>query len=291
MKQKKLLDFGQAVGDEAVDIGLSTVLPEVVKTYGDVMVSEGVSIIASEILAAIAPRANSVRLSYKQNRLECNIGIALQKLVDDNQSLANRIAVLEQSLAGQQLLHQSGELLLDNIVDEFQENKVKYSVNGYVNLLYTDDANMDMALMFFKTLSELNDLDIRILQQYDYPVQISSDSELSELDYTQVKYIKEKLVRLGLLRSKNDELTAKNLEMIVKYLQDLDKQSRARKPKDVKVPRFNKIHRTDSYKITSLGRAFLQLISERCDLTNINVEEETNDDEIMDDELDLSMYL
>lgn len=291
MKQKKLLDFGQAVGDEAIDIGLSTVLPEVVKTYGDVMVSEGVSIIASEILAAIAPRANSVRLSYKQNRLERNIGIALQKLVDDNQSLANRIAVLEQSLAGQQLLHQSSELLLDNIVDEFQENKVKYSVNGYVNLLYTDDANMDMALMFFKTLSELNDLDIRILQQYDYPVQISSDSELSELDYTQVKYIKEKLVRLGLLRSKNDELTAKNLEMIVKYLQDLDKQSGARKPKDVKVPRFNTIHRTDSYKITSLGRAFLQLISERCDLTNINVEEEANDDEIMDDELDLSMYL
>ena len=63
-------------------------------------------------------------------------------------------------------IEQITEALLDNIVDEIQEKLVEYNVNGYINLLESDHTNIDLGLMFFKTMSQLNDLDIRILKVY-----------------------------------------------------------------------------------------------------------------------------
>lgn len=49
---------------------------------------------------------------------------------------------------------------------EIQEKMVEYNVNGYINLLKSDHTNIDLGLMFFKTMSQLNNLDIRILKVY-----------------------------------------------------------------------------------------------------------------------------
>lgn len=287
MGEKKLLDLVQATGEETVDITLSTVLPEVVKAYGDIVVSEGVATIAGELVGAICPRLNNIRLSYKQNRLERNVAIMLQRLIDNNQVLSDRITVLEQSMEGKKLINQSGEMLLDNIVDEIQPEKVKYSVNGYVNILQTEDANMDMALMFFKTIAQLNEIDIHILQNYDWRDTSKHDPEpinLSDFDYEHLLYIKEKLLRFGLLRSRNQGLINENQKIIIEYLQKAYKDATSRKPKGVKIPNFKKISRTDSYRITSLGMALLQLISEQCDMSDLTVPNDNNEDDGYDEQ-------
>lgn len=54
--------------------------------------------------------------------------------------------------------------MLENIVDGIQEKMVKYNVNGCINLLKSDNTNDSIGLDVFFMMSQLNDLDIRILK-------------------------------------------------------------------------------------------------------------------------------
>ena len=49
-------------------------------------------------------------------------------------------------------------------------------------------------------------------------------------------------------------------ESMVKYMQDVERESHKSKPKDVKVPKLKKLFGTDSYSITMLGRRYLALM-------------------------------
>lgn len=156
------------------------------------------------------------------------------------------------------------EALLDNIVDEIQEKLVEYNVNGYINLLKSEHTNIDLGLMFFKTMSQLNDLDIRILKVYSnqetYGESIVSICNELNLEHNQIQFIKEKLERFGLLQSRNEEISDDNLNKIIKYLENIKKENRKKNSNDVKVPNLKKVSGTDSYRITSLGRHYLTMI-------------------------------
>lgn len=274
MSKKKILDLVKATGDETVDFVLSNVLPEIVNSYGETLVSEGIANLAGELIGAVCPRINNIRLSYKQNRLERNVSTMLNRLVANQEVLSGRIDELQKTVEGRDFIQQSSEMLLDNIVDEIQSSKVQYSVNGYVNLLQTKNANLDMALMFFKTISELNDIDIRILKTYDWRNQNTTEPITpfnSEFDYDQLRHIKEKLFRFGLLKSKNEELSEQNQKSIIEFLQKFHKDFNSKNPKGVKLPNFKKLQSTDRYSITSLGLALLQLISEQCNMSDLSV--------------------
>lgn len=149
-------------------------------------------------------------------------------------------------------------------MDEIQERMVEYNVNGYINLLKSDHTNIDLGLMFFKTMSQLNDLDIRILKVYsnletDGESIVSICNELN-LEMNQIRFIKEKLERFGLLQSRNEEMNDDNLDRIVKYLEKVKKENRKRNPNDVKVPSLKRVSSSDSYRNTSLGRSYLTMI-------------------------------
>lgn len=274
MSKKKLLDLIKSTGEETVDYAMSDFFPEIVKNYGEIFVSESVASLAGELIGAVCPRINGIRLSYKQNRFERNISTMLNCLIANQEAITARVDKLQKTVEGKNFVQYSNEMLLDNIVDEIQQSKVQYSVNGYVNLLQTENANLDMSLMFFKTISELNDVDIRVLKTYDWRNQNKTEPITpfnSEFDYSQLRYIKEKLFRLGLLKSKNEELSAKNQEIIIDYLQKFNKDITSKNTKGVKLPKFKKLQSADSYSITSLGFALLQLISEQCNMENLNV--------------------
>lgn len=274
MGEKKLLDLVKATGGETGHFALSDVFPQIVKTYGKTLVSEGIANLVGDLVGAVFPRVNSIRLSYKQNRLERNVSTMLNHLVTNQEVLSSRIDELQKTVEGRAFIEQSSEMLLDSIVDEIQPSKVQYSVNGYVNLLQTENANLDMALMFFKTISELNDIDIRVLKNYDWRNSDKTEPITpfnSEFDYDQLRHIKEKLFRFGLLKSKNEELSEQNQKIIIDFLQKFYKDFSSEKPKGVKLPRFKKIQSTDRYSITSLGLALLQLISEQCNMTDLSV--------------------
>lgn len=214
------------------------------------------------IVGSVVPVANNVLLSYKQHRLERNVLNSLRIIQSNQNELEKRMNELLEN--NPTFITQITEALLDNIVDEIQEKLVEYNVNGYINLLKSDHTNIDLGLMFFKTMSQLNDLDIRILKVYsnletDGESIVSICNELN-LEMNQIRFIKEKLERFGLLQSRNEEMNDDNLDRIVKYLEKVKKENRKRNPNDVKVPSLKRVSSSDSYRITSLGRSYLTMI-------------------------------
>ena len=167
------------------------------------MFDKGVGMLACEIVGSVVPVANNVLLSYKQHRLERNVLNALNIIQSRQTELEYRMSNLFEN--NPVFVEQITEALLDNIVDEIQEKMIEYNVNGYINLLKSDHTNIDLGLMFFKTTSQLNDLDIRILKVYSnqetYGESIVSICNELNLEHNQIQFIKEKLERFGLLQS------------------------------------------------------------------------------------------
>lgn len=263
MEKKKVADLYQAVDDEGQKIMVEQLLPDVAKTVGGVLVNESVGALIGGILGAVCPTVNNIRMSYRQNRLERNVNSVLLALLKRQDELEVRIGELQKT--NPKCLRNVTEALLDNTVDEIQEKKIEYNINGYANILNDSEVNEDFSLTFFKTLAQLNELDIRILRCYagymgDGGESVQDICENTGIDYTQVRFVKEKLSRYGLLQSRNEEINDKNMESMVKYMQDVERESHKSKPKDVKVPKLKKLFGTDSYSITMLGRQYLALM-------------------------------
>lgn len=218
--------------------------------------------LACRVVGSVLPVANNIILSFNQHSLERNVLNALNMIQNRQTEIEYRMnELLENNRA---FITQITETLLDNIVDEIQERMVEYNVNGYINLLKSDYTNIDLGLMFFKTISQLNDLDIRILKVYsnlktDDESIVSICNELN-LELNQIRFIKEKLERFGLLQSRNEEMNDDNLDKIVKYLEKVKRENRKKNPNDVKVPGLKRVSASNSYSITPLGRHYLTMI-------------------------------
>lgn len=262
MDQYKLKDLMDATKEEVGKEVVEKLLPAVVQEAGNFLFDKGVGMLVCEIVGSVLPVANNILLSYKQHRLERNVLNALKIVQRRQTGLENRMSNLFEN--NPLYTRQITEALLDNIVDEIQEKSVEYNVNGYINLLKSDHTNIDLGLMFFKTMSQLNDLDIRILKVYsnlgtEGESIVSICNEL-DLELNQIQFIKEKLERFGLLQSRHKEMNDDNLDNIVKYLEKVKRENRKKNPNDVKVPNLKRVSGTDSYRITSLGRHYLTMI-------------------------------
>lgn len=262
MDQCKLEDLMDATKEEVGKELVEKLLPAVIQEAGSFLFDKGVGMLACEMVGSVLPVANNVLLSYKQHRLERNVLNALKIVQNRQTELENRMSNLFEN--NPVFIEQITETLLDNIVDEIQEKLVEYNVNGYINLLKSDHTNIDLGLMFFKTMSQLNDLDIRILKVYsnlgtEGESIVSICNEL-DLEPNQIQFIKEKLERFGLLQSRHEEMNDDNLDNIVKYLEKVKRENRKKNPNDVKVPNLKRVSGTDSYRITSLGRHYLTMI-------------------------------
>lgn len=179
----------------------------------------------------------------------------IKKYLSDKQQL---------QILWQQLTIPYVEMLLDNVVDERQEEKIKWNVNGFINLM-TDDSNENIMQIFFDTLNELTILDVDVLRMFKAYADIDWHDIVEKygINFDQLKLVKEKLVRLGLLIRKNDEARDINIDEIAVFLQKLEKELKKKNPQSVKLSnKVKKISGTESYKITPLGTAFLTSIGE-----------------------------
>ena len=93
-----------------------------------------------------------------------------------------------------------------------------------------------MALMFFKTLTELSDLYIKVLKCFSQEHEENYYTVMQEVDITDMQYrfVKEKLERFGLLQSKTDDIRDANLESLIVYLKEKYKKIKYKKPKPLK---------------------------------------------------------
>lgn len=262
MDQYKLEDLIDAAKEEVGKEVVEKLLPQVIQEAGNFLFDRGVGMLACQVVGSVLPVANNILLSFNQHRLERNVLNALNIIQSRQTELENRMNELLEN--NPLYTRQITEALLDNIVDEIQERMVDYNVNGYINLLKSDHTNIDLGLMFFKTMSQLNDLDIRILKAYSN-LEAEGESIVSicnelNLELDQIRFIKEKLERFGLLQSRNEEMNDDNLKAIIKYLENFKRENRKKNLNDVKVPNLKRVSGADSYRITSLGRHYLIMI-------------------------------
>ena len=206
MDQYKLEDLIDATKEEVGKEVVEKLLPQVIQEAGNILFDRGVGMLACQVVGSVLPVANNILLSFNQHRLERNVLNALNIIQSRQTELENRMNELLEN--NPLYTRQITEALLDNIVDEIQERMVDYNVNGYINLLKSDHTNIDLGLMFFKTMSQLNDLDIRILKAYSN-LEAEGESIVSicnelNLELDQIRFIKEKLERFGLLQSRNE---------------------------------------------------------------------------------------
>ena len=252
----QIKDLASAIKEEGMTSLLeSGVLTPLVIELANQLTTDQASLLVGSMFGALAPRMNGVILSYKQNRFERNITALVTALTSRVEVLENNYTSLSPEMQ-EQYRTEYVEMLLDNIVDERQEEKIKWNVNGFINLM-TEDSNENTMQIFFDTLSELTVLDVDVLRMFDY---FSSEnwrnvSEKYGLGFEQYRLVKEKLVRFGLLSRNSDNIRDGNIDAIVELLQS--KKQNPKLPSSVK-----KVVSNDSYSITSLGTGFLRSISE-----------------------------
>lgn len=270
---------GAETGTEVILENLPAIANEAGKIIGNSAVNAVIQSIAGGVVGAIAPGVFSFGLTYKQNRLERNVVSFLQQIAARQDMIENRLNALSEETKQKFVNGSYRDALLDNIASENQGQKVQDNINGYINMMSVENPNDDIVFTFFTTLSQMNELDIRVLRIYtprflgEAPTEdFMTIMKSAGIDQQQYNFIREKLARLGMIESKNEERRDKNLEVLGDKVTELIKQLYAKKPKEVKPPKLEKIHSSDSYSITSLGRNFLQFIAEPTDSEDVKQE-------------------
>ena len=270
-------EVAQDLTGASLEVGTSMLLEnlpelgaEVAGIIGNEAVSTVIQSLAGGLLGAIAPAFLGIKMSFQQKRFERNMTKMVGFICQKQAVIEERLNLLAPEVRQKFIDGPYRDVLLDNIISENQEQKVQDNINGFINLMGVEDPNDDIVFTFFHTLSELNELDIRVLRLYrpyfekDEENQESFTDVLEDenIDYSQYNFIREKLCRLGMLYSKNEEKRDKNLDVLGETLTELIKQLYSKNPKQVKSPKIQKIFRTESYRITTLGRQYLEFIDE-----------------------------
>lgn len=273
----KTKETAQDLARATLEVGVTELLdnlPELGTAAAEIIGNEAVSTVVQTLtgglLGAVAPGFLGLKLSFQQRRFERNMVKMLNAVSQKQDIIEQRLNQLDPEIRQKFMDGPYRDVLFDNIIDENQEQKVQDNINGYINLMGLENPNDDVIFTFFHTLSQMNELDIRVLRLYR-PAYESGEEDHENfmdvmreenIDDSQYDFIREKLCRLGMLDSKNEANRDENLDVLGKTLTELIKQLYSKKPKEVKAPKLKKIARSESYSITRLGRQYLAFIDE-----------------------------
>lgn len=256
------------IGTETIAETAADNLPLLASTIQSAGFQGAASILADGVVGAVAPRALGFVFSYRMKRAERNLITLVDELSANIDIVNSRLDSLEATVRDKFINGSYRDAFLDSVVDENEPEKVSRNINAFINCMAYDNISDSFALTLFDDLSRLNRLDIRVLKLHycnpitKHTIDDSYDRLIREegIDYSGYKTVREKLCRLGLLESKNEEKREKNLEAVQDAVSDLLSQLGRKNPKIPKPPKLQKISTSDSYSITTLGRRYLELI-------------------------------
>lgn len=235
---------------------------DVIPALGIEMLKGTVLEAATGAVSALSPRIGGVMIAYKQKRWERNWEKYMYLLAEHQEELNDRMNKLEENQL-KEIKEIYFPLVSDYVGDERQAEKIEFIVNGFINLSSGINMQEDSVMMYYDTLDQLNLLDLRVLKLYNrtYLNEEKDDDIYSvmsdyQIDSAQVSLIKEKLLREGLLLSQNDKKMEENINNISEFVDGLSKNK-----KNLKLKKINKISISESYKITSYGRKFINFFT------------------------------
>ncbi len=216
------------------------------------------SIFLDGVVGSVLPGVTGAMLAYKQKRSEKMLEKFMIETQKRHEELENKLL----NASEDRVKEISGKyfgIVADYAIDEVQEDKIQYLVNGFINLASADDLNEDFVLTYYDTLKTLRLVDIGVLKLY-YEIYLGNDQKsytdiLNEfnIDYDQYNAIRDKLERLGLFatkRSKYEDILYENIINIQSYLQDVYKGKKAT------LRSLRTIEKRDSFLISKFGKEF-----------------------------------
>lgn len=256
--KEKIQDLADAIKGVAGEVVAEDAVPYLAKE-----ILKGTAIeAASGAISMISPRIGGIMVAYQQKRWERNWERYLAIICERQDALNERLEQLNKEML-QKFKQDSFPLVSDFVQNEKQEEKIDMIVNGLINIASGMNAQDDIILMYYETLEQLSLLDIRILRLYFSAYNGSEDDNIQkviqecQIDSSQVKLVREKLDRLGLIQSRNEEKTSENIESIIQYLNDVSKGK-----KNAKLRHIKHVPKSETYKITSFGVRFIRFFTE-----------------------------
>lgn len=132
----------------------------------DIVLSGGASILGGlltdTIVGQVAPGVMTTYLSYKQKRSEKNILLALDELNKRVNNIENHLKKLSENEIEFIKYHVLPEIF-DFIINEQQEEKIEFIVNGLENIIIYKLNDEDLILAYLDVLHEMRMFDIREL--------------------------------------------------------------------------------------------------------------------------------
>ena len=228
------------------------------------MVVNGVN--SPEALAAVAVGGVSLVLGYKEKRQERMYKEFLDELKLRQEDLEQRILLLEEAQQ-EEFINKYFGYISDYVLEEVQKDKIKYLVNGFVNLASIEKPNEDFVLTYYDTLQQLRLVDLAVLKMYRNN-QLNSNEDITyadimnefDIEYEQYDATREKLLRLGIFTTKRDENENdlyRNMDHVIEYVQALSKG------KPTKIKTMKKLTRVDRYKVSKFGGEFFHFFLEK----------------------------
>src|SRR5699024_4849258 len=223
---------------------------------------------AADAVSSIIPGLSGAIQSFKRIRFERN----MRKVTEELHSKLNEVhSNLEsKTLEQREQIDELFQYVLDAAMDEQQEEKIKYMVNGFLNITEHDSISEDFVLTYYDVLKELRIIDISVLRLM-YSSRYFFDQESREtfqnvmerhgITYEQYEAVRRNLLRIGLLTTKTDINVADDIKEISKtfkdlisYLEKLTASKSSRLPK-LKKP---KLKSKEQLEISKFGRDFVK---------------------------------
>ena len=237
----------------------------IAETFGEPTIEVVSELFLEGTAGALIPGLSSVLGNIRNKRLERNLMIFIKSLQSEIESLKLKFSEISEN-SKERFKEEFSEMIIDYIADERDEDKIKYIANGIKSLL-DDTKNFDNTSLYFDTLKNLRNIDILILKKYDYNDQEYFFSNIHEIieplhiDFDEFKFIREKLIRNGLLESNFDTEQSDINEVLLelsKYLKEIEKGKKTTLPNKIK---NIKVKKSETIKLSKFGRSFIDFFT------------------------------
>lgn len=240
---------------------------------GAELLKESVTNMASELMidtvSSLVPGIGGAISSYKRIRAEKNLKTLIFHLQANNDELIANLS--KQTEENREKLDVLLQFILETVIDEYQEEKIEYMVNGYIYLTDHAEITSDFVMHYYDVLKQLRMVDISVLRLYyknryffDGGEERESFSDVMErhgMSYDQYNSVRESLRRIGLLELEvkddiDDDMgkLEDGINQIVKYIDHINRNKKTRVPKisKVKIKQRSK----ENIKLSKFGKDF-----------------------------------
>ncbi|MEK5085214.1 hypothetical protein [Bacillus sp. FSL H8-0515] len=258
------------------ELALDTILNAGSSTAADIA-KESVASMAGDFLidvgSSLVPGISGAVQGYKRARFERNIKIFAEDLHSKIEEV--RINLESKTIEQKEQIDQLFQYVLDYVIDEQQEEKIQYMVNGFVNITEHDYVSNDFILTYYDVLKELRMVDIsvlRLMYTFRYAFDPDAAEDLQEimdrhgLSYEQYEAVRRNLLRIGVLTTRTDLSITDDLKEISKTFRELysflDKLTSPKFKHSLPRLKEPKFKSKESFEISQFGRDFVRFFLE-----------------------------